>query len=287
MSRVTDHLKSTPFTAADENNRAAYDSKVAVERYRNFTAWLFETFNENEDAFRARLVALLGLRPGNRALVTGCGLGDDIPPIVAAVGPEGQVEAQDLSRAMVEYASARITAGNVDFSISSALDLPYPPDSFDAVFHFGGINGFGDVRKAISEMNRVCKAGGRVVFGDEGIAPHLRGSEYAKVAIENIPLWAEHAPMDLLPETAGDIELRYVLGNCFYVISFTAGQNLPHMNIDVPHKGRRGGTARTRYFGRLEGVTEATKAELIAKADRQGISVHELLERILGADLSK
>ena len=98
-------------------------------------------------------------------------------------------------------------------------------------------------------MSRVCKTGGRVVFGDESIAPHLRGTEYAKIAINNNNLWGVETPLNLLPYNANDIQLNYILGNCFYIISFTNGTGFPFMNIDIEHKGIRGGSARTRYYG--------------------------------------
>lgn len=91
--------------------------------------------------------------------------------------------------------------------------------------------------------------------------------------------------MHLLPHGADDVQLNYVLGNCFYLIGFTSGKALPYMNIDVPHKGTRGGTARTRYFGQLEGVSGEAKAKLYAKAEELGISAYSLLERILTSNL--
>jgi hypothetical protein len=57
------------------------------------------------------------------------------------------------------------------------------------------------------------------------------------------------------------------------------------MNIDITHKGIRGGTARTRYFGKLEGVTEETRKKVIIEAERRSISVHDLLEEIINAKI--
>ena len=197
------------------------------------------------------------------------------------MGPTGEVHAQDLSKAMVLEAARRCPAANLTLTVSNGLELPYASGYFDAVFHFGGINMFGDMRQAIHELARVCRRGGRVVFGDEGIAAHLRGTEYAKVAIHNNALWALNAPMESLPHGARDVSLRYVLGNCFYVIAFTADEGFPKMNIDVRHEGLRGGSARTRYFGQLEGVSEATKRRVYDKARSLGVSVHDLLESVL------
>ena len=81
------------------------------------------------------------------------------------------------------------------------------------------------------------------------------------------------------------IELKFILGNCFYLLAFTPSDGLPKMNIDVVHKGIRGGSARTRYFGKIEGVHESSKKKLYEQAKRRGISVHELLEEMIATNL--
>jgi hypothetical protein len=122
-----------------------------------------------------------------------------------------------------------------------------------------------------------------VVFGDEGVAPWLRDTEYGRIAIANIELWASEVPLPFLPPRCVDVTCTWVLGNCFYVIDFQVSAAGPRMDIDVPHEGARGGTARTRYFGRLEGVSERTRALVREAAKREGLSVHDWLERVLRA----
>ena len=283
--RVIDFIEPMIANECDNANLEMYNSQNSTEIYRNFLNWLFETFGEDEKDFRGKSLERLKLSRGMKVLVTGCGLGNDLPLILNSVGVEGEIHAQDISKLMVICASKSCDRENICFSISNALSLPYVSRYFDAVYHFGGINLFGDTRKAIAEMERVCKIGGRVLFGDEGIAPHLRGTLYADIAINNNPLWAIEPPMNLLPHNATNVELAYVLGNCFYLIAFSPSIGLPQMNIDVEHKGARGGTARTRYFGKLEGVRERTKEKLIKKAKERGISIHSLLEESINLNI--
>lgn len=220
-----------------------YDQESA--RYRNFLDWLFTTFAEDEARFRASLVAELRLRAGSRVLVTGCGHGDDVPPVLAAGA--AQVECIDLSANMIAVAKTRLAGKNVAFHVGDASRLEFADASFDAAFHFGGINEFSDIRGAVREMARVVKDGGRVVFGDEGVAPWLRDLDYGRMAINNNPLWASQPPLEGLPFSATDVSLRWVLGNCFYLVSFTVQRAGPRMNADVPHKSPRGGSMRSRY----------------------------------------
>lgn len=285
--RVIDFVEPFMATEAGLQNLAAYNASNSVEIYRNFLDWLFESFDQNESAFRESILAKVCWKEGMKVLVVGCGLGEDLPLLSNRIGAQGELHAQDLSKAMVLNASRQNSQGNTRFTISDGNALPYRSRYFDVVYHFGGINLFGDMRKSISELERVCKIGGRVLFGDEGVAPHLRGSQYADVAINNIRLWAKEAPMSFLPYNAADIELTYLLGNCFYLIGFTPGDGFPRMNIDVKHAGWRGGSARTRYFGQLEGVTESTKQKIVTEAKARGVSVHELLEEFINKGLTQ
>jgi len=272
--------------AATRQSLEMYDQKTSVRTYRNFLDWLFQTFDEDEGSFRANVVARLRLRPGNKVLITGCGLGDDVPPAAEAVGRTGEVHATDLAAGMVVAASNTLSTGqhslkNVRFAVCNALQLPFPDHFFDGAFHFGGINLFDDVRASIAEMERVVRPGGRVVFGDEGIAPWLKGTEYGRVAVNNNSLWAAEVPIALLPKNAVDVQVSWVLGNCFYLIEFAVSETGPYMNMDVPHKGGRGGSMRTRYFGQLEGVTETTKKFVQEDAARKGITIHDWLEQLI------
>ncbi|WP_092954690.1 methyltransferase domain-containing protein [Falsiroseomonas stagni] len=279
--------------AAGDGQRASlsmYDTATATAVYRNFLDWLFATFGEDEAAWRRAMVARLALRAGDAVLVTGCGLGDDIPPIMDAVGAGGEVHAQDLSPAMVQAAAGQwARAGGMQprFSVGDAARLPFADGAFDAAFHFGGINLFDDIAGGIAEMARVVRPGGRVVLGDEGVAPWLRGTDYARMVIANIPLWGREAPIALLPPTARQVRLDWILGNCFWVISFTAGEGLPPINPHVPHKGRRGGTMWTRHHGVLEGVTPETRQRVESAAGAAGLSVHDWLEANLRARLAE
>ena len=55
----------------------------------------------------------------------------------------------------------------VDLFLATAEKLPFKPESFDCVFHMGGINFFSEKKKAIDEMIRVARPGSRIVIADE------------------------------------------------------------------------------------------------------------------------
>jgi|APSaa5957512535_1039671.scaffolds.fasta_scaffold08172_6 ubiquinone/menaquinone biosynthesis C-methylase UbiE len=283
---IPDFLSAYSLGDSQKINLDIYNQSFSVERYRNELNWLYATFGEDESSFRRQNLEKLEIRRGQSILVTGCGLGSDIRPIAEAVGIEGAVYAQDLAPEMVLYTancaeSFPFDVGNIYLSVSDAQNLPFADGFFDGVFHFGGINLFDNIRLSIYEMARVTKKGGRVVFGDESVGPWLRDTDYGRAAIYNNTLWKVGTPIDLLPENATDVNLSWVFGNCFYLICFQVSADGPYMNMDVPHKGPRGGSMRSRYYGQLEGVSAASKRNVIDDAKKRQISVFQWLEEAI------
>ena len=268
-----------------------YDFEGAREIYRNFLSWMFRTFDADESAFRSDLIARLKLRPDSRVLITGCGIGDDVSAVCSQLDSRGEVFALDLAPEMVvaTHECLRemecVNGPQISLCVADACHLPFPDGYFDASFHFGGINLFDDVKLAIAEMTRVTNEGGRIVFGDEGVAPWLTHTEYGRMVVANNHLWQAKAPIEFLPFSAINPRLTWVLGNCFYVIEFEKKHGGPFIDPDVPHVGRRGGSMRTRYFGQLEGVNADLKAKVMRAAAEEKISVTEWLERAIGNTL--
>lgn len=288
-NRIPVFIDADKLSGGDKISQAMYRKGDAESAYENFLSWLFETFQQDETSFRNSLVEKLNLKAGDRVLVTGCGLGDDMNCILSKIGSAGELFAQDISDVMIAATARRLTAAgdqdsgldNVYLSVSNASNLPHPDSFFDAAYHFGGINLFSNIKSAIHEMTRVVKPGGKVVIGDEGVAPWLKENEYGKMAICNNKLWALEAPLSELPETAANVHLTWVLGNCFYVIDFEVSDSLPLMDIDVPHEGSRGGSIRTRYFGQLEGIDPELKEKAGLAASTAGVSTSAWLERVI------
>jgi SAM-dependent methyltransferase len=253
---------------------------------------VFATFETDEASLRENLVARLQLARGHKVLVTGAGAGNDLPYLARNLGGQGEIYALDIARQMllagVERHQAELGRSGVHlhFSVSDATNLPFADGCFDAAYHFGGINLFTDIRRGIAEMDRVVTPGGKVVIGDEGVAPWLKDTEYGKMLIRNNPLYACEIPLSLLPESARAVRLSWELSNCFYVIEFSVSDRPPPINIDVPHVGTRGGSIRTRYFGQLEGVDPDLRDRIYAQAERLGISRVEYIELLLRGGLS-
>jgi ubiquinone/menaquinone biosynthesis C-methylase UbiE len=233
---------------SDSEFQRKYDD--GAHEYDTGLGWLFASFRQDQASFRRGLVDKLDLRPGMRVIETGCGTGQDSAEIAARIAPGGELYVQDLSIAMLQLARRRLRDAGVPvkFVLSNASYLPLPTGQFDAAFHFGGINTFGDVRRAIDDMTRVVRPGGAVVFGDEGVAPWLRRKRLGRILVKANPLYRHRPPIDKLPDVARDVRLSWLLGNAFYVIEYRVGESPPFVDLDLPIPGPRNGTLRSRYY---------------------------------------
>jgi ubiquinone/menaquinone biosynthesis C-methylase UbiE len=243
------HLVHPPrLPPSDAEFQEKYDA--GAEAYDSGLAWMWKAFGVDEQRVRAEMVDLLELRAGERVLETGCGTGNDSLLIAERIGRGGDLVAQDLSIGMLRVARRKLerAAAHVDYVLSNASYLPFADGTFDAAFHFGGINTFGEVRRALAEMTRVVKTGGKVVIGDEGIAPWQRRHLIGRILVRANPLYAHRPPLADLPQTALDVRVKWIIGNAFYVIDYRVGESPPAVDLDLPIPGK-GDTLRSRYYG--------------------------------------
>jgi len=116
----------------------------------------------NSRLWRIAMTRALQPRKGMHVLDLAAGTGT----ASAAIAAHGaRVTAADFSEGMLEVGRER-NAGNelIDFVFADATDLPFEDDSFDAATISFGLRNVTDPRRAIAEMRRVVKPGGRIVI---------------------------------------------------------------------------------------------------------------------------
>lgn len=111
-----------------------------------------------------KLISHADLQKGQSVLDISCGTGLVTLPIAKAVAPVGKVTAIDLSEGMLEKARARANEhkiNNISFQQMDAESLDFAENSFDVVVCSLGLMYFPNPQKALQEMFRVLKPGGR------------------------------------------------------------------------------------------------------------------------------
>ena len=128
---------------------------------------------ESEIAARDDYVRLLGVAPGERVLDVGCGSGAVTRTLAQRVAPGGRAVGLDASTALLkvarELANKAGLGAIIEFKDGDCRALPFPDASFDAVVAATTLSHVPDPRRALAEMVRVTRPGGRVgVFDVDG-----------------------------------------------------------------------------------------------------------------------
>lgn len=149
------------------------------------SSWLDLHFEAMRPEYE-RTVRSVGIEPGWHVLDAGCGGGSFLPLLAELVGPQGRVTAMDLAPDNVAEVERRGAASPlacpVDAKVGSLLDMPFPDDSFDAVWIANVLMYFdaGQVERALAEVRRVVRPGG-LVAAKEGagtVGTHPMATEH-------------------------------------------------------------------------------------------------------------
>jgi ubiquinone/menaquinone biosynthesis C-methylase UbiE len=156
----------------DNTNEDTNDSAVEDKAREIFGARASFYVTSPAHADRAvleRVVELARPRPTDLALDVATAAGHTAlalaPHVSRVIGvditPEMLAEARKLQ--------AQRGVENVEFRLASVVDLPFPDETFDVVTCRRAAHHFADIGRALLEMRRVLRPGGRLVIDDRSV----------------------------------------------------------------------------------------------------------------------
>ena len=165
---------------------------------------------------RKQIISFLGLKPGMKVLEVSPGPGVFQKFLRNDIGEEGELVALDLSMGMLRQCQKRNESLNVELIHGNAQFLPFADNSFDALYHFGGVNLFNDPQKAISEFIRVVRKDGIVSWGDEGFSENYRNERRKKLMVKINPGFAK--PHPIIPDSVYNVKENEVYDGMAYLV---------------------------------------------------------------------
>lgn len=128
-------------------------------------AWVYDVFANviNRKANKALCAAVAKLiLPSDDVLECACGTG----LLTGVIAPRCKsLLATDFSAKMLKHAKKKYEKyGNVQFAQANILRLSYPDEHFNTVIAANVIHLLDEPYKALSELDRVCKPGGKIII---------------------------------------------------------------------------------------------------------------------------
>ena len=148
-------LDDREYVAAQYGDSANFDARVRI----------YELYDVSDERMQRWLFPRLRLREGERVLEVGCGAGNLWRDNAERLPARLALTLTDLSPGMLDEARARLAAlaPAPDFRPADVQSLPFPDASFDAAIANHMLYHVPDRAKALAELRRVLRPGGRLI----------------------------------------------------------------------------------------------------------------------------
>jgi ubiquinone/menaquinone biosynthesis C-methylase UbiE len=152
----------------------------------------------SEHTYRQHGISALNLQPGSKVMEIGFGTGNGLIELLESMGGEGKVTGLDISKGMRDVALGKIEAKemtkSIDLVIGSALELPFPDNSFDAVFMSFTLELFenDEIPAVLGGIKQVLKPRG--ALGVVALSLPPLGQEEASIMTKSYQWFHRHFP---------------------------------------------------------------------------------------------
>jgi ubiquinone/menaquinone biosynthesis C-methylase UbiE len=104
----------------------------------------------------------LEIKPGATVLDVGTGTGIFVPFLLKIIGTGGKLVCLDSAEKMIEKAREKKFKGNIEYICADIHSTDFENEVFDAVVCYSSFPHFDNKSRALKEINRVLKKGGKL-----------------------------------------------------------------------------------------------------------------------------
>lgn len=166
-----------------------------------------ETVAEKDTAKLEQMAERLGLKPGSLVLDVGTGTGVFLPYLFSSIGEKGHIVALDIAEEMLKKARAKGFDGNIDYLQADIIDIPLRDEMFDSVVCYSSFPHFQDKSKALAEIKRVMKSGGRLLICHTSSRVQIN-EIHSQIPVVRNDILPDDTEMQMILSTAGFTEIK-------------------------------------------------------------------------------
>jgi len=178
--------------------RAYFNQKAAI--------W-DETVSERDMTKLERMSRHLNIEPGSAVLDVGTGTGVFIPFLLKKIGRNGHIVALDIAEKMLEKAKAKGFNGNIDYLCADVTNTPIGNEIFDSIICYSTFPHFQDKPRALAEMKRVIKSGGKLLICHTSSRAIINEIHHQIPEVEN-DIIPNEGEMQIMLSKAGFIDIK-------------------------------------------------------------------------------
>lgn len=195
-----------------------YDKIAPFYNLSNKLYFYFKFGGERQ--YREQFLHELEIQDKSKVMEISVGTGDNLPYLPQGIDFFGL----DISFGMLKACVRNLKKWKRDAHMvqANAEAVPFVDNSFDVVYHVGGINFFNDKDQAIREMIRIAKPGSKIMIVDE--TEKLASGTYERTPFvrryyqkRTITL---NAPVDHVPAEMQDISVKEICDGLLYCLTF-------------------------------------------------------------------
>ena len=181
---------------------------MLVRTYFNRKAVNWDRASSERDTTKLeRMAKRLDIKSGSTVLDVGTGTGAFIPFLLSQLGEGGRIITLDFAEKMLRRVRAKDFNGNIDCLCADVTDIPLRNEIFDIIVCYSSFPHFQDKSRALAEMNRVIKRGGRLLICHTSSRASINEFHRQMPAVKN-DIIPDEGEMQIILSKAGFIEIK-------------------------------------------------------------------------------